>query len=204
MSNTNEPTNDGGDVAFPQAEVVVAALTFFSLIVCGLCSLIYCFALLREKNARAEEEENGGEAHEREEERIRIRKESISIGLNVKEWTPVDLPVELSEGHQDTPAPLQEMVEAPQSPAPPIISSPASCAIGSDDCDDCDSLVGEEETAGCAICLSQFEAKQLVCESNNSSCRHVFHKDCMVDWLMKQTENSTCPMCREVYLIKAV
>jgi hypothetical protein len=202
MSSTNEPTNDGEEVAFPRAEGVVTTLTFFSLTICGLCSLIYCIALLREeKRARAEEEADGGEAHESEEERIRIRKESISNGLNVREWTPDDLSVELTQGDQDTSAPSGEMLEIPQSPALPINLSPVSCAIGSDDCD---SLAEEEEEmAGCAICLSQFKSQQLVCESNNSSCQHVFHKDCMVDWLMKQTEN-TCPMCREVYLVKAV
>jgi hypothetical protein len=209
MSNTNGPTDDGEEVAFPRAEVVVAALTFFSLIICGLCSLIYCFALLREKQAVAEEE-GGVEAQEREEEMIRIRKESISNGLNVKEWMPDDLPVESVGGDQGDTPPSVKMVEAPQPPEPPINSSPASCAMGSDDCDavagddHCDSLAGEEEeeTDGCAICLSQFKPQQLVCESNNASCQHVFHKDCMVDWLMKQSDS--CPMCREVYLTKAV
>jgi hypothetical protein len=200
--------NDGGEEAFPRAEVVVAALTFLSLIVCGLCSLIYCYALLREKQAQAEEED-GGEAHESLEERIRIRKEYILNGLNVREWAPDDLQLGLTKGDQDTLAPSGEMVETPQSPAPTIISSPASCAIGSADCDsaardnDCASEAGDEEMAGCAICLCEFKPEQLVCASNNVSCQHVFHKDCIVDWLVKQTEN-TCPMCREVYLIKAV
>jgi hypothetical protein len=102
--------------------------------------------------------------------------------------------------NENTP-PSDEAVEASQPPAAAPInsSSPASCAMGSDDCD---SLAGEEEMAGCAICLSRFKPQQLVCESNNSLCRHVFHKDCMVDWLTKHHED--CPLCREVYIIKAV
>jgi hypothetical protein len=199
MSNTNGPTNDGEEVAFPRAEVVVAALTFFSLIICGLCSLIYCFTLLREKQALADEE-GDVEAQEIEEERIRIRKEYISKGLNVKEWVPDDLPVESTEGDEGDIPPSGETLEVPQPLEPSMNSSPASCAMGSEDCDS--SVAGDEETDGCAICLSQFKPQQLVCESNNSSCQHIFHKDCMVDWLMK--DNGSCPMCREVYLIKTV
>jgi hypothetical protein len=133
-------------------------------------------------------------SQESKEERSRKRKESIANGLIVKEWVPDDPPVESTEGDQDNPPP-QETAEAPQ-----INLSPASCVmLGSDDCEP---LAGEEEMAGCAICLSHFKPQQLVCESNNASCQHVFHKDCMIDWLMKQHE--TCPMCREVYLLKAV
>jgi hypothetical protein len=180
----------------------VVSLTVFPLMVLALCSLIVCFAMLmRQRMAlalallRAEED---AEHLEMEEERKRERKESISNELNVREWVPDNSTVKSTEGNQDT-TPAGEAVEAPQPPAPLIKSSPAACAIGSDDCESF--VAGEEEMAGCAICLSHFEPQQLVCESNNSACQHVFHKDCMVDWLMKHHEN--CPMCREVYLLKA-
>jgi hypothetical protein len=199
MSNTNVPTNeasdDDGDERF--ASLVVSALTFVSLTVCGLCSLLYCFYLLREKQALLEAEvEEEVAAQESEEE----RRVNIAKGLNVKEWVPDDAPVEEStEGDEDTP-PSGETVEAPQPAAPPINTAPASCVmLGSDDCEPL-AGVEEEEMAGCAICLSHFKPQQLVCESNNASCQHVFHKDCMVDWLMKHQDS--CPMCREVYLLK--
>ena len=51
--------------------------------------------------------------------------------------------------------------------------------------------------AECAICLESMEGQELVCESNNEKCRHVFHKACMVAWLLKHDE---CPTCREPYL----
>jgi hypothetical protein len=107
--------------------------------------------------------------------------------------------MELKEKDRDTSPSDKGAFEASHSPAPPInTSSPALCAMGSDDCD---SLVGEEEMmAGCAICLSHFRPQQLVCESSNSSCQHIFHKECMVDWLMKN--HNDCPMCREVYILK--
>jgi hypothetical protein len=125
--------------------------------------------------------------------RIIMRKESLSNRLIVKKWS-----VESTGGHQDTLAPPGETDEAPQPRTLPINSLPASCAMRSDDCD---SSAGEEEMVDCAICLSSFRPQQLVCESNNASCRHVFHKDCMVDWLMKLHDN--CPMCRENYVLQA-
>jgi hypothetical protein len=39
------------------------------------------------------------------------------------------------------------------------------------------------------------QAPTTVCESNNPLCRHIFHKDCMVDWLTKL--HVDCPTCRE-------
>jgi hypothetical protein len=170
----------------------VVTLTFFTLVIFVLCflgSLIVIFAIRHYELA----------SQKNEEERRRDRKEYISTGLNVKEWSPDDPPVELTEGDQDTP-PLGKEVEAPHRPAPPINYFPASCVMGSDDCES--SLAGEEEMAGCAICLSHFKPQQLVCESNNSSCQHVFHKDCMVDWLTNHHDN--CPMCREVYLLNTL
>jgi hypothetical protein len=127
------------------------------------------------------------------------------LGEAVESRQPLALPVSASSvscvgsndcEDQNTP-PSCEPVEVPQPPEPPIKSSPASCAMGSEDCD---SIVGDEEMEDCAICLSQFKPQQLVCESDNPSCRHIFHKDCMVDWLMKRHDN--CPICREVYVLQ--
>jgi hypothetical protein len=207
-ATTNATTNatDGNDMRiFPHARVDVA-FTVFSLLVFGLCSLIVVLGMCRklvlaEANVagvdhdEAMPHESKEERRKRKEERRRKRRELISDGLIVKEWVPVDPQAESTEGDQDTP-PTGEAVEAPQPSAPPLYSSLVSCAMGSDDCE---SLDGEEEMAGCAICLRHFKPQQLVCVSNNSSCQHVFHKDCMVDWLMKDHDN--CPMCREAYLL---
>jgi hypothetical protein len=215
--NRNTPTNattnasDGDDLRlFPHARVDIA-FTVFSLLVLGLFSLIVVFgmwrrlALVEVNVAGADHDEvvpneSKEERRKRKEERRRKRMEFVLNGLIVKEWVPVD-PQEVEEsttGDQDTP-PTGEAVKAPQPPAPPINSSIVSCAMGNDDCE---SLDGEEEMAGCAICLRHFKPQQLVCVSNNLSCQHVFHKDCMIDWLMKDHDN--CPMCRESYLLKTV
>jgi hypothetical protein len=156
---------------------------------------------LREKKALLVQQTQVEEAlalKKSKEEMREKKKKWISNGLIVKEWVPVDLPIESAEADQDTPPP-GDAVEVPQPPASQINSSPTLCAMGSDDSE---SLSGEEEIVGCAICSSHFEPQQLVCESNNSSCQHVFHKDCMVDWLLKG--HDTCPMCREVYLLRTV
>jgi hypothetical protein len=198
-------------------EIDVVAITLFSLLVVGIsllgigiCSLIVLFARLRVKAALQAQQEQDAASHNRKEERrcdaTRSRMEFISNGLIIKEWvspneSPNDQPVESAEGDQDNPTPSGETVEAspPPPPSSQINSSLVPCAMGGDDCD---SFAREDEMADCAICLSHFKPQQLVCESNNSSCRHVFHKDCMVDWLMKHHDE--CPMCREIYLIKAV
>jgi hypothetical protein len=196
---------DGAEDAFPpptKVNDVVLGLIAFSLVISVLCLMAVINARLREKReklALQEETEENVASQERKEERKRKLKEFISNGLIVKEWVPDDAPVvQSTESDQDNP-PSGEAVEASQPPAPLINSSLVSCAMGSDDCK---SSAGEGEIADCAICLSHFKPQQLVCESNNSSCQHVFHKDCMVDWLMKK--HNDCPLCREVYLIKAV
>jgi Ring finger domain len=49
----------------------------------------------------------------------------------------------------------------------------------------------------CAICLNQFQDHDVVCDSKNPACCHVFHLTCMSLWLRK---HSSCPVCREEYL----
>jgi hypothetical protein len=203
LQNLNVTANatccDGvDDQPFASVQVnTVGALTVFSVLVFGICFVIVVLGLCRQLTIQDAEREEST-SHERKQERRRLRRQFVSNGLIVKEWLPVDPQVESTTGDQDTP-PSGETAEAKQPPAPPINSSLASCAMGSDDCE---SIAGEEEMAGCSICLSHFKPQELVCESNNSSCQHVFHKDCMVDWLMKYHDD--CPMCREVYLLKTV
>ena len=195
------PTSPPGAQTPPVAQMDSIARTIFAIVFFASCAMIVICAILREKRLFNRGRVDGDVASlERKEERKRKREEFISNGLIVSEWVSDDAPVKSksTEGDQDTP-PSGEAADAPQPPAPPTDSSPASCVMGSDDCE---SLAGEDEMAGCAICLSHFKPQQLVCKSNNTSCQHVFHKDCMVDWLMKRHNN--CPMCREVYLLKTV
>lgn len=49
----------------------------------------------------------------------------------------------------------------------------------------------------CAICLTEYENGDKVCGSNNKYCSHVFHEECIAEWLMTHEE---CPCCRHYFL----
>jgi hypothetical protein len=50
----------------------------------------------------------------------------------------------------------------------------------------------------CPICLEQYKAGDLVSWSNKrGSCAHIYHRGCIVAWLM---ENDECPMCRHILI----
>jgi len=71
----------------------------------------------------------------------------------------------------------------------------------------------------CAICLSEYEECDRVCWSSNIECSHVFHEDCILQWLISSgkkrsmsqyfTRNPTdeellknefCPCCRQDFI----
>lgn len=65
----------------------------------------------------------------------------------------------------------------------------------------------------CAICLGPYEVNEKVVWSFNNSksvtsshdainisgCKHAFHYDCMIDWLIKVQEGTPCPCCRQEF-----
>lgn len=75
----------------------------------------------------------------------------------------------------------------------------------------------------CAVCLSEYELDEEVCWSSNPNCTHVFHKQCMLEWLvalgrrksrMKRFPNTPsekrllnydleCPCCRQEFIMKS-
>ena len=57
--------------------------------------------------------------------------------------------------------------------------------------------------AFCAVCLSSYSVGTEIVWSSNNACRHVFHQDCMEQYLMKlrQGEEPICPCCRREFLI---
>ena len=50
----------------------------------------------------------------------------------------------------------------------------------------------------CQICLDTFLIDEKVSWSLNTKCNHVFHHDCILPWLEK---NTSCPYCRSDFLV---
>ena len=50
----------------------------------------------------------------------------------------------------------------------------------------------------CSICLANFCNGDRVARSNNVCCPHIFHRDCVHEWLLQHFE---CPMCRNEFLL---
>ncbi len=59
----------------------------------------------------------------------------------------------------------------------------------------------------CAVCLSRYEVGDEVVWSPNSACQHAFHKECILEWLVKMykqrrlqaAECNPCPCCRQEF-----
>jgi hypothetical protein len=49
----------------------------------------------------------------------------------------------------------------------------------------------------CTICLEDYKEGDNVCWSHNRQCNHVFHQECIVEWLLR---HDGCPVCRQDYL----
>ncbi|CAJ1952851.1 unnamed protein product [Cylindrotheca closterium] len=55
-------------------------------------------------------------------------------------------------------------------------------------------MESDSEQAECCICLDNYDPGSIICASKNVECNHVFHKDCIMDWMMKN--HNQCPLCR--------
>lgn len=51
----------------------------------------------------------------------------------------------------------------------------------------------------CVLCSVCFKAGDKVCFSNNPSCEHEYHKECILQWFEKKSSTS-CPVCKESYI----
>lgn len=56
---------------------------------------------------------------------------------------------------------------------------------------------GQDPIDQCAICLAQFVSGDEISLSCDSQCLHLFHRNCIFEWLVKHKE---CPYCRRLYL----
>lgn len=53
----------------------------------------------------------------------------------------------------------------------------------------------------CSICLSNYSVGNTVVWSSNEACEHVFHENCILQWLMKQRDGPLCPCCRRDFVL---
>jgi hypothetical protein len=53
----------------------------------------------------------------------------------------------------------------------------------------------DEETSSCIICLEAFRKGDYVTFSKSTQCMHVFHQECLEEWL-KNPKHDECPSCR--------
>jgi hypothetical protein len=52
----------------------------------------------------------------------------------------------------------------------------------------------------CTICLAEYQPTETVSWAKSKECSHVFHHDCLIQWLEKHNE---CPLCR-IDILKGV
>ena len=57
------------------------------------------------------------------------------------------------------------------------------------------STAEEDHYSACVICLEPFRVGDRVTWSKEMECQHVFHKDCIVEWL-QNPKHDDCPSCR--------
>ncbi len=75
----------------------------------------------------------------------------------------------------------------------------------------------------CAVCLMEYTVSERICWSSNPECSHVFHEDCIVQWLISLGKTKTkmqrfavnpteeellnyqleCPCCRQDFILKS-
>lgn len=49
----------------------------------------------------------------------------------------------------------------------------------------------------CPICLEEYKDGDEICWSHSEACEHVFHRNCIFEWLVRHDE---CPICRQNFL----
>lgn len=52
----------------------------------------------------------------------------------------------------------------------------------------------------CAVCLDQYDVGDEVIWSSNNECPHAFHKECVLEWLVKMQNGTPCPFCRQEFI----
>lgn len=59
----------------------------------------------------------------------------------------------------------------------------------------------QKDGCSCVICSKEYALGDQIYESNNSQCKHEFHKECIDKWLNFQ---NSCPICTQPFVIHTV
>jgi len=120
------------------------------------------------------------------------------------------------DNNQDTTTAVAEL--PPPKDPPPILSSLYQVDdpyVDSDDEDNkhtlCIPCTNPSDTSptprvvpnSCIICLNSYEPGCYVSWSSDKECCHVFHRDCILMWLLKKDE-PLCPCCRREFIPEAL
>ncbi|KAL3799990.1 hypothetical protein HJC23_007463 [Cyclotella cryptica] len=52
----------------------------------------------------------------------------------------------------------------------------------------------------CAICLCDYIIGDSIVLSPNIACPHAFHRECIMEWLVKMQDGAPCPCCRQTFV----
>ena len=51
----------------------------------------------------------------------------------------------------------------------------------------------------CAVCLCMYKKGEMIVWSSNVKCQHVFHNECVMEWLTKMQNGTPCPCCHQQF-----
>lgn len=174
---------------FTKSQVYLVALFGFLFLATCFCCRMHVTATRRQ---RLDAEEDDGLTPE---ERKARRTETIKKGIITKAWTPPAIEKRDEETPNDSGTPDESNVPISsrltsvlQTTSTNLVKTLSQIAVVEDD--------GTPEHA-CAICLNEYTADDVVAYSDGDLCRHEFHEECIISWLMKHKD---CPLCRHIYL----
>lgn len=121
--------------------------------------------------------------------------ETLVLKKVIKESTPDDdnEKEDMIDDSADEPPPFQKQLKSD-------LILPMTDAINKNGDGDTDSIDEDDGSfPTCTICFSHYQEGDAICWSNNPDCSHMFHKDCIEEWLMRADE---CPCCRLDYMMQ--
>jgi hypothetical protein len=109
-----------------------------------------------------------------------------------------------NKGSEDDPEKQQPLptTDSEENVLPPVVVTTTTTMDDDDDDTTHDDYFGindewRDRGTACDICLLEYQVGDAVAWSPNLECSHSYHKDCVLDWLVRKP---TCPNCRHDYL----